>query len=209
MKISIIGAGNVGSSLGRGLAERGHRIMFGARDPHAGKLHTLLVTINTGTEPGRVRAATVKEAVEYGDLVILAIPPAAVADVCSLVGDWGGKPVLDATNRLTPAPPDSKGSAAQDFAALAANARVVKVFNTIGANLMERPVVAGQAASMFICGDDDDAKQVAGELAAELGFDVVDCGPLDNASLVEALGRLWVTLARGGYGREIAFRLLR
>ena len=72
------------------------------------------------------------------------------------------------------------------------------------------PDYAGQAASRFICGDDDDAKSIASQLAADLGFDVVDSGPLINARLLEPTALLWIKLSyQLGNGPDVAFRLLR
>ncbi len=91
----------------------------------------------------------------------------------------------------------------------AAGAKVVKAFNTIGANNYSDLEFSGLRADAYICGDDAAAKQVVGQLAEQMGFDVVDVGPLSNAHLLEELALLWVTLVRLGYGREIAFKLLR
>ena len=86
---------------------------------------------------------------------------------------------------------------------------MVKAFNTLGANRFDAPDFGPQTASMFICGDDAEARSVVMGLSSELGFDVVDCGPLANAIALEEMGRLWVWLARNGYGRDIAYKLLR
>jgi hypothetical protein len=62
---------------------------------------------------------------------------------------------------------------------------------------------------MFLCGDDEEARTFVGWLAGDLGFEVLDAGPLANAETLEAMARLWVYLARNGLGRDIAFRLVR
>ena len=101
-------------------------------------------------------------------------------------------------------------SGAEQVARWAPVARVAKVLNMTGAGNMDDPNYAGQAASMFVCSDDDDAKSVASQLASDLGFDVVDCGPLINARLLEPMALLWIKLAHQlGNGPEVAFRLLR
>jgi predicted dinucleotide-binding enzyme len=92
----------------------------------------------------------------------------------------------------------------------APGARVVKVFNTTGANNMANPDFGGIAATMFYCGDDAEAKAAAARLAADLGFDPVDAGNLEQARLLEPLALLWIRLAYvQKQGREIAFKLLR
>jgi predicted dinucleotide-binding enzyme len=88
-------------------------------------------------------------------------------------------------------------------------AHVVKAFNTIGAEHYLNPKVDGQTASMFICGDDSTAKSQIGQLVTDIGFDLVDAGPLANAVYVESMAKLWIYLMRSGYSRNIAFKLLK
>ena len=120
----------------------------------------------------------------------------------------GGKILIDSTNRMIPAPPDTTGSAAGDIARSLSGAKVVKAFNTLGANNLTNLQFGSENASTFICGDDPEAKSKVAQLAQEVGFDAVDCGPLANAVLLESLTKLWVQISRS-YGREIAFKLLR
>lgn len=205
MKIGIIGAGNVGSSLGRAWVARGHDICFGVRTPHDPPIQALL-----GELGERAQAGTVAEAAAFSDVVVLAVPWHAVEDAVRAAGDLNGKVLIDATNRFGPPGPDDAPSAAEALARLAPGANVVKAFNTIGAEHYQDPIFEGDAkATLFICGDDEPAKSVTNILATELRFDVVDAGPLSNAALLESLARLWVSLARGPLGRDIAFRLLR
>jgi predicted dinucleotide-binding enzyme len=101
-------------------------------------------------------------------------------------------------------------SAAEAIAQWAQGARVVKAFNSTGANNMLDPNYGGQAASMLICGDDAAAKKVVLDLASELGFDAIDAGALSTARDLEPLAMLWIRLAYvQGLGRNIAFKLLR
>lgn len=200
MKISVIGAGNVGGALGKLWAEKGHQVMFGVRD--AAKIQPLLNDIR-----GLVEAGSVVDAVAFGEVVVITVPWTAVYGVLEQ-GDYAGKIVIDATNRFGQADGDTHPSAAEDIAARVPRASVVKAFNTLGANRFSQPDFAGQNASMFICGDDAQAKVTVGRLTAELGFDVVDCGDLSNAPLLENLAKLWIWLARNGFGRDIAFKLL-
>ena len=200
MNIGIIGAGNVGGGLGRLLAKQGHQIRFGVRDLHKDSVVALLA--ETGANAA---AVSVAEAVAFGEIVVLAVGWGAVEDVMMAARDWQGRILIDATNRFSDAP----RSAAEDIAAMAPGARVVKAFNTIGAEQLAQPVFDGDPASMFVCGDDADAVKIVSELAAGLGFEPVDCGPLANAALLESMARLWVYLARNKTGRDVAFALLR
>jgi hypothetical protein len=205
MKIAIIGAGNVGGTLGRGWTARGHRVTYGVREPDNAKAKALARDGAEVTLPRR--------AVEESDVIVLATPWAATKEALGSLGDLGGRPLLDATNPigsgfvLAVGHDISGGELVQQWAP---TARVVKVFNTTGAENMAAPRIADQAATMFYCGDDADACAVAAKLAADLGFHTVSAGPLANARLLEPLGFLWINLAMvQGMGRGIAFKLLR
>jgi predicted dinucleotide-binding enzyme len=209
MRIGIIGAGNVGGALGKGWARAGHQVVFGVRDARADKVQKVVREAPGG------RAASVQEAAAHGEVIVLTTPwGEATQAALRAAGDLRGKALLDCTNPLKP---DLSGlalghttSAAEQVAAWAPGARVVKIFNTTGANNMEAPDYDGLAATMFYAGDDQDAKTMAGMLASDLGFEPVDAGPLANARLLEHLAMLWIYLAYpGGLGREIAFKLLR
>jgi predicted dinucleotide-binding enzyme len=209
MEIAIIGAGNVGSALGKGWAAEGHSIVYGVRDPGAPKLREVL-----SASHGKARAASVAEAASSARIVVLAVPWPAARDALSAAGDLGGKILVDATNPLRPGldglavGPDT--SAAEQIARWAAGASVVKAFNTTGSGNMEDPVFHGEAITMFICGDSEDAKRTVGQLAGDLGFDVVDAGALVAARHLESLALFWVHLAYNmGMGRDFAFKLVR
>ena len=203
MRIAMIGAGNVGGTLGRRFAELGHDVTFGLREGSDVK----------GGTPPRARTATVADAVKGAEVVVLATPWGAVADAIDEMGPLGGKVLIDATNPLTAGLTLDVGprgeSGAERVAALAAGARVVKAFNTTGFNNMADPVYDGAPTLMLVAGDDRAAKDAALRLARELGFDAVDAGPLTRARELEHLAMLWISLAYGGLGRDIAFRLVR
>ena len=207
MRIGIIGAGSVGGALGRGWTRAGHDVTFGVRDAAAPKVQELLAA--TGA-----KAAAVAEAAAAGEVVVFATPWDATQDAVRHAGDLKGKIVFDCTNPLAPQlaglTHGFDTSAGEMVAAWAPGARVVKVFNTTGANNMANPEFGGMAATMFYCGDDAEAKTVAARLAADLGFDPVDAGNLEQARLLEPLALLWIRLAYvQKQGREIAFKLLR
>ncbi len=203
MNIGILGAGNVGSALGRGWAKEGHAIMFSSRNPQSEKMQSLIGDIGANAQAG-----TVADTVAFGTVIVVAIGWDALPDLLRSVHDWSGKIIIDATNRFGPGPAGSVGSAAEDIAHIT-GAPVVKAFNTIGAENMDHPDFGDQVPTMFIAGDDAAAKSTVKTLTEALGFEVVDAGPLSNAAMLEELVKLWIALARGGYGRRIAFKLLR
>jgi 8-hydroxy-5-deazaflavin:NADPH oxidoreductase len=209
MKIGIIGAGNVGGTLGARWAQGGHDVVFGSRKPQSAEMTSLVAKAGPSA-----RSATTSEAVKASDILLLATPWRVTQDVLSATGDVSGKVLIDATN---PVLPDLSGlefgtttSGAEMVARWASGAKVVKAFNTIGVNVMANPRFGGEPATLFYCGDDPGAKQPVRQLAAELGFEPLDAGPLTQARVLEPLALLWISLAIAhGYGFEIAFKLLR
>lgn len=207
MKIGIIGAGSVGGTLGKGWAAAGHEVLFGVRDPSADKVKKLLAEAGSNASAGNV-----EEAAGFGEAVLLAVPWEAVAEVLGKVGDLNGKVLIDATNPLDENLDLVLGhttSGGERVAELADNAHVVKAFCTTGFGNMADPAYPDGAATDFHCGDDEEAKATVRTLATDLGFDSVDVGPLKMARDLEPLAHLWIRLAMGGLGRDIAYRLMR
>ncbi len=200
MKISIIGAGHVGGALGSGWAKHGHEITFGVRNPKKTDSATT------------AKVVSMMEAAQSSDVIILSVPWSAVPDALS-AGDLKGKILLDATNPLLPdlsGLDTASGTSGGEKVAALSGAAVVKIFNTTGYPNMANPDYHGQRATMFYCGDDDNAKRIAAGLASDLGFEPVDSGPLRHAHLLESLALLWITLAlKQGYGVNMAFKMMR
>jgi NADPH-dependent F420 reductase len=209
MTIGIIGSGNVGGTLGTRWAKAGHDIVYGTRDPQANDIKQLLAQAG-----GKARAATLQEAARASEVLLLAMPWSATQSVLEGLGDLAGKTLIDATNPLLA---DLSGleigtatSAAEKVAAWARGAKVVKAFNTVGANIMANPSFGAERPALFYCGDDATAKQTTKQLAETIGFEALDAGPLTQARLLEPFALLWISLAlKYGYGRDIAFKLLR
>lgn len=209
MNIGVIGTGNVGGALGTLWAAKGHQVVFGTRNPTDPQVVQLLQSAGKNA-----RAASVREAAAFGDVVALAVPWPAAPDAINSAGNLTGKILIDCTNPLAP---DLSGlvigtttSAGEEVARMAKGAKVVKGFNTLGAANFGNPRCGSASASMFICGDDDAAKKAVAKLTAELDFDVVDVGPLLAARWLEPLAMLWIHLAfKQGWGPNHAFKLLR
>ena len=206
MNLGIIGAGNVGGTQGRRFSELGHPVAFGSRRPDSPEMAELARRPST-------RVLSPREAAQSAEVVVLATPWPNAAEAVRGLGDLHGKIVLDCINPLEP---DLSGlavggdtSAAEQIASWAPGARVVKIFNTVGFGVMANPAFGSERASMLYCGDDVPAKGVARDLAAQLGFDPVDAGPLKQARVLESFALLWISLAFGGHGPNIAFRLMR
>jgi len=212
MKLAIIGAGNVGGALGTAWAQKaGHEICFGVRDPKADKTQALLRAIGA-----KARAGTAAEAAAFADIIVLAMPWPAAETAIRAMGSLKGKVILDATNPLTRGPDGisleigHSISAGEKVQGWAAGASVFKTLNTTGFGNMANPVFNGVKSVMFVAGDDAANKPKVIDLVGQLGFDVVDAGPLRNARLLEAHAMLWIDLALArGRGRDWAFGILR
>jgi NADPH-dependent F420 reductase len=187
MKVAIIGTGNVGSALGGTFARAGHQVTFAARDE--AKARDIAEQVGAGS------VSTPAEAARPADVIVLAVPFAALGEVAEALGDAAsGKAVVDVTNPLTP---DYSGlateggpSAAEQLAQLLPEARVVKAFNTLfGAN-QANPGAHGRPADVLLATDDEDARATVAELASTSGFRPVAAGPLNAARQMEALAWL-------------------
>lgn len=227
MRIAVIGSGHVGGTLGRRWAAEGHDVVFGVRDPARGAGAVKGGGGGEGSEtlPPGARVTTTREALRgtdgwRADVLLLATPwpavPAALAELGAELLD--GVVLLDATNPLGAGLRLEHGaggeSGGERVQSLAPGARVVKIFNTTGWANMRDPRYQGAPTVMFYAGDDSAAKRVAHQLAAELGFDAVDAGPLARARALEHLAVLWISLAMGAggtpsLGRDIALQLVR
>ena len=201
MDIAIIGAGRVGSTLGRGLALAAHTVHYALRDPAAPVPERL---VHDGASAG-----STAEVVAAAEVVLLATPWAAAESALAAAGDFAGKPLLDATNPIGPGFALTHGhddSGAEQVQRWAPSARVVKVFNTTGMENMAAPRYDDGASVMLASGDDAEAVAVAVQLAADLGFDAHAFGDLSSARYLEPFAMVWIRLSMvHGMGRDWAF----
>jgi len=210
MNISIIGTGNIGSALGKLIANHTqHTLAFGSRETDkADELNAGLLR--------EARVVTPVEAVRAGEIVILAVPFPAFSEVAASLGGaeaLAGKILVDVSNPLTADMMGLTVSGQETVARVFPGAHVVKAFNTVFA-----PVLAGHtpdqkaasAPTVFVASDDAGAKAKIVALAAELGFDALDAGPLTNSRYLESALELMIQLAQGqGLGTNIRLRVLR
>lgn len=207
MRIAIIGAGNVGAALARGWSRAGHEVVLGVRD--AAKHRALI-------EETGARALPPNGAAEAAEVIVVAVPHAAVFDAVAGLGALEGKVVIDATNAIAQGPdgPDLAvgftTSAAEQIAERLPGARVVKTLNQVGAGVMADAGGFDPTPVMFMAGDDAVAKETVAGLLSDIGFEAVDAGPLHRARLLEPLAMLWIDQALvRGRGRDWAFAVTR
>ncbi len=190
-KIGIIGEGNVGSALARGLKKSGGDVRVVDND-------------NEG-----IRALAT-----WADVVFLAVPFVAVDEVVASLGTTvTGKTVVDVTNALDGQMQLAVGfssSGAEELQKKLPEARVVKAFNTQFAQQMDSGKLGEEQLAVFVAGDDAGAKDAVKALATAIGFAAVDAGPLANARLLEPLGYLNIQLGYMlGLGTGIGLKLVR
>ena len=194
MNIAVIGSGNVGLTLAKGLSNAGHSVVVGVREP--------------GGDKDGLKFVLVKDAVAASEVVIFAVPGNALLDAASGL-DLGDRILIDVTNPIKAdfsGRDDLERSPAEDLAVATGSTKVVKCFNTVGFNIMANPDFNGRKATMLYAGDDAASKSAVAGLAADLGFDPVDAGPLVQAKWLESLAWLWISMAlKYGHGTDIAF----
>jgi 8-hydroxy-5-deazaflavin:NADPH oxidoreductase len=203
MNIVIVGAGSVGRALGGGWLRAGHKVILAVRDP-GGSNSTALKKQGFGIVATKDAAAA--------DVIVLAVPWVALSAVVKSLGSLAGKIVVDATNPLAPDMSLAIGhddSAAETVARLAPGARVVKAFNTTGANNMADSRYSAGKLLMLIASDDVQAKTTVMSLANDLGFEAVDAGPLAMSRHLEPMAMVWIKLATAQkMGRNFGFAIL-
>ena len=213
MKIGILGSGMVGQALAQKLAQTGQEVMIGTRSPQ--KLAEF-----AAQNPG-VRVGSFREAATYGELVFNASKGDASLEVVKSAGpeNLKGKILVDLANPLDFSqgmPPTlfvgNTDSLAEQIQRALPETKIIKAFNTLTASLMVDPQsLAGGDHTLFICGNDAEAKTRAAALFAEwFGWrDILDLGDLTGARATEALLPLWIRLyVKFGTG-NLQFKIVR
>jgi len=200
MHIAILGAGKVGTTLGRRLNEAGHTIVYGARHPGDPK-----------HEAQREQIDSIANAAAQAEVVVLTTSRAGAQDAIVAAGSHAGKLLVDATNPIGPGMVLTHGttdSGAEQVARWAPGARVVKAFNSIGMEVMANPHFANGHSVRWYCGDDEPACDTVTTLARDIGFAPVRLGPLARARFLEPAALLWITATSAMGTREFSWGLL-
>ncbi len=203
MRVAVIGAGGMGGGIARALAPK-HEVAIGSRDPERGA--------SLAKELGAATGASYAEAAADAAVVFLTVPWAAVDETLSELGDLAGKVIVDVTNPFVGGQLQlHEGSSdAEEIQHKVPEARVVKGWNTIFSPVVNSsPDFGGQAASVFLAGDDPEAKEIVASLARDMGYDPVDCGPLTGARDLERLLGTFGTLGQSFEWGSWALKVLR
>ena len=213
MKVGVIGSGVVGQTLAAGFLKHGHQVEIGTRDP--AKLKDW-----SAKNPGAA-VKSFAEAAAFGDLVVLAVGGEVAQQALTLIGSSAlqGKTVIDACNPIGGGPPvngvlsfftPQNQSLMEQLQKAYPSAHFVKAFNSVGSGQMVNPEFASGRPTMFICGNDKDAKKTVAQILDQFGWDTEDMGAIEAARPIEALCMLWCI---PGIGKNDwtphAFKLLR
>lgn len=200
MDIAIIGSGNVGGNLARRFQNVDHKVTLGVRDNSS--------EANKNFEDLGIKISTIWDAVANNDVVIVAIPAFAVPEFAKKYGNFDGKILVDTTNSVfkKPEPYANSFEALKDLT----RGRLVKGFNSTGAENMANPKFGEQQADMFVASSDTEAKELIIKLSDDIGFCTYDFGADSKVQLLEELCKIWINLAIDqNLGRNIAFKLLK
>jgi predicted dinucleotide-binding enzyme len=194
MKVGVLGSGDVAKALAAGFLKHGHSVMMGTRDP--AKLADWLAR-QRGAQAG-----SFAEAAKFGEVVVLAVKGTVADDALRAAGgaNLAGKPVIDATNPIADAPPvngvlkfftNLDESLMERLQREFTQAHFVKAFNSVGNAFMVNPQFAGGKPTMFICGNDEAAKQTVRDILEQFGWETADMGKAEAARAIEPLCMLW------------------
>jgi len=196
-KIGILGSGSVAKTLGNGFLKHGYKVMLGSRE--VSKLAAW-----QEQSGGKGKVGSFADAAKFGDVLVLAVKGKHAKDVLKLAGSRRikDKVVLDATNPIDESEGPKNGalrfftkantSLMEQLQKALPNARFVKAFNSVGAGLMVNPQFPeGDKPTMFICGNDADAKATATAILEQFGWETEDAGMAESAGCIEQLCILW------------------
>lgn len=202
MKITVLGAGNMGKGLATRMAQAGHQVTVTARDLEKARAFA--------DASANVTAAPAPQALGASEVVIVATGYADAVPALESLGDLSGRIVIDITNPLTA---DYMGltvghstSAAEEIARAVPGAQVVKAFNTVFAQILaEGAQLQGRRVPVFYATDSEQAGKTVHALIASIGFAPVNAGPLKNARYLEPVAGLNIYFGYGaGHGTAIA-----
>ncbi len=194
--IGVIGSGSAGKALATGFKKHGYEVMIGSREP--AKLDNWINSDGNG-----IKAGDFSETAAFGEIVVLVVRGDIALEALQLIGEknLNGKTIIDVTNPIDKNKPPVNGvlpyftdfneSLMEKLQNAFPDARFVKSFNSIGGHLMVNPSFKDGKPTMFICGNNDDAKAEVTVILDQFGFETEDCGKVEAARAIEPLCMLW------------------
>lgn len=202
MNITIIGNGNVGSTLGIKLANANHNITFGVRN---------INDIKNKIDHENISYLNVEQSIDINEIILICLPATSSLDFVNSNPNINNKIILDTTNSVF-RKPEPYNNAFEVFQKLT-NSKVAKVFNSTGVENMNNPTYHDQSknevkADMLVAGSDKEATSIALKLAEDVGFNPVYFGGDDKVSLLEDLCKIWISYSIQKGNRNFAFKIL-
>ena len=194
VKVGVLGSGEVAKTLASGFVKHGHLVMMGSRSPEKLK--------DWAASHPKDATGTFAAAARFGELIVLAVKGGAASEALHLAGETNlsGKVVIDACNPIADAPPANgvlqfftsiNDSLMEQLQREFPAAHLVKAFNSVGANLMINPQFDLGKPTMFLCGNDQEAKKSVTAILDQFGWETADMGPAEAARAIEPLCMLW------------------
>ena len=196
MKVGILGSAAVGQALGKAFLAEGNEVMIGTRDVSKDSL------VKWQKENPTAKLGSFADATKFGELIVLAVSGDVAEKVIELAGkeNFSNKVVIDPTNPIAKAPPENgvlkyftslDRSLMEDLQKLLPDAKFVKAFNSVGNAVMYKPKFSEGRPTMFICGNDESAKETVTDILNSFGHETEDMGKAEAARAIEPLCMLW------------------
>lgn len=196
MKIGILGSGPVGQVLAKAFLNEGNEVMLGTRNVEKPEV------VKFKTENPAIETGNFEQTAEYGELLVLATGGAVTEEVIKLAkpSNFMGKIVIDTTNPIAKEPPVNgvlkfftslDDSLMEKIQQWLPEAKVVKAFNSVGNAKMYKPGFKDGPPTMFICGNDEEAKKKVSGILRSFGWEAEDMGKVEAARAIEPLCMLW------------------
>lgn len=182
MKIGVIGTGRIGSALGEAWTQAGHDVMYGSRNPKS--------------NPDLANVSTVVDAAQHGEVLLFAIPGAALLDTAKSLS-LDGKLIIDATNG---------GGTPDELAQAVPGATVYKAFNTLGFENFREPQFGDEHADLLYIGPQVQRTPIE-QLIRDVGLNPIYVGGLGEIGILDAATRFWFALSKR-FGRHAAYKIL-
>lgn len=194
-KVGIIGSGAVAKSLGNGFLKYGYSVMLSSRD-------TSKLAEWKEQAGAHALVGSFADAAKFGDIIVLAVRGSAATDAIEEAGpqNINGKTVIDTTNPIGDEPPENgvlnyftaqNDSLMEQLQSRFPDVHFVKAFNSVGNGYYVNPDLKGGKPTMFICGNNADAKKTVAGILETFGWEIADMGKVTAARAIEPLCMLW------------------
>lgn len=202
IRIAVLGAGNIGGTLGRKWSAAGHQVAFGVNDLEGKNAQALRSELDERVAIGTLPAALKSDP----QVVVMAVPGAVMdATITTLAPQLDGRIIVDTANRLGSSPPNSLAT----FQEHTPRAHIFRAFNSLGWENFADPFYDGVPADLFFCGSDGAPRLIMEQLIVNIGLHPMYVGGLERIGAVDAIASLWFALAFDQKkGRNIAFKML-